>query len=144
MAKILGINAVAYIGATGSVNMIPQRNEWSLSIQRELQEARVFQAAGAGASWVDQTAGFRSWSGSMNGYYDDDPSTGAPGKLVSYSIGANSTASAPLWLYEDRAKNTNYWYGNAWFEISETVNVDGFVELNCDFTGDGVLSRFAA
>jgi len=135
MAKILGINALAYIGGTE----IPQRNEWSLNISRELQEARVFQSASAGASWVDQIAGFRSWTGSMNGYYDDSSET-----LVGYAIGAGSTAVAPLLLYESRADLTNYWYGLAWFEVSESTSVDGFVEINIDFTGDGALQRFAA
>lgn len=135
MAKILGINALCYIGGTE----VPQRNEWSLNVSRELQEARVFQAAGAAASWVDQTAGFRSWSGSLNGYYDDASSV-----VTDNTVGANSGSRRSIHLYENRATLTNYWYGVAWFEMSQTTGVDGFVELNIDFTGDGALFRFAS
>jgi hypothetical protein len=137
MAKILGINALAYINGIE----IPERNEWSLSIKRELQEARVFQAATAGSSWVDQSAGFRSWSGSLNGYFDNAVSAEAQ-SLVYLSIGHFSTASTYMLLYESRATLKQYWYGIAWFEISQTTGVDNFVELNCDFTGNGALLRF--
>jgi hypothetical protein len=135
MAKILGINALCYIGGVE----VPQRNEWSLNISRELQEARVFQAATAAATWVDQTAGFRSWSGSMNGYYDDNSEV-----VNGWVVGSNSTGRGALLLYENRSELTSYWYGLAWFESSQTTGVDGFVELNIDFTGDGALTRFTA
>jgi hypothetical protein len=131
--KKLGINALVYIDGVE----VPQRNEWSLSISREMHEGRVFQAAGAGASWVDQTAGFRSWSGSLNGYYDDSDEA-----LTDAVVGADSTTRLRLHLYEDRSTLANYWYGLAWFELSETVGVDGFAEINVDFTGDGPLYRF--
>jgi len=135
MAKILGINALCYIDGAE----VPQRNEWSLNVSRELIEARVFQGSSASESWVDQAAGFKSWSGSMNGFYDD-----ASEDIVDFTVGTDSGSRARLHLYEDRGTLTNYWYGLAWFEMSQTTNTDGFVELNVDFTGDGVLRRFAA
>lgn len=135
MAKILGINALAYIGGAE----LPQRNAWSLSISRELTEGRVFQASGAAASWVDQAAGFKSWSGSINGYYDDN-STSMQGLV----LGTASTARQSIHLYENRSTLANYWYGTIWAEINEDVGTDGFIELNVDFTGDGELKRFPA
>jgi len=133
MSKILGINALVYIG--GSV--APQRNAWSLSTSRELQEARVFQNDTAAATWVESFGGFRSWSGSTNGYYDS-----ANEAIVDVSHG--SLTSMPLGMYEDRDVLTSYWYGSAWFDMSQNVTTDGVIELNSDFTGTGALTRISA
>lgn len=135
MSKILGINAMVYVGGTE----LPQRNQWSLTISRELTEGRVFQSASASASWVDQTAGFKSWNGSVNGYYDDSDT-----KIQGLILGTASTTRQTIHLYEDRGTLANYWYGLAWFEANEDVTTDGFVEINVDFTGDGALRRFPA
>lgn len=133
MAKILGTNALIYIGGVE----VPQRNSWSLNVTRELREARVFQDASAGASWVENAGSFRSWSGSMGGYYDDNDET-----INDNVIG--SVERATLHLYENRGTLTNYWYGLAWFEMSQDTPSDDFAELSADFTGDGPLQRFAA
>lgn len=130
MGKILGINALVYIGGVE----VPQRNSWSITVNRELQEARVFQATGASSSWVEQTGGFRSWSGSLEGYYDDGDET-----LTDAIIAGDGKRA--LLLYENRSTLSNYWYGVAWFELSQNTGVDGFVELSADFTGDGALTR---
>lgn len=132
MSKILGINALAYLGGAE----LPQRNSWSLNISRELVEARVFQDSDAGSSWVNQIGGFRSWSGSINGYYDD-----ADESIMTYTIDTVSKVS--IHLYEKRSDLTRYWYGEVWTEVSEDAASDGVIELNVDFTGDGVLTRFA-
>lgn len=133
MAKILGTNALVYVGGV----VFPQRNSWSLSISRELREARVFQAGGAAASWVENAGSFRSWSGSLGGYYDDADDT-----AVSNVVGSVSRTS--ILLYENRNTLTRYWYGLAWFELSQDTPADDFVEISADFTGDGPLQRFAA
>lgn len=132
MAKIVGVNAMVYLNNA----LLPERNEWSLSISRELQEARVFQAVNANGYWVDQSSGFKSWSGSINGYYDD----------ASAAITGATTGNARAWihLYENRATLTAYWYGAAWIEAEETVSPDGFAELNVSFTGDGQLLRYGS
>lgn len=129
--KILGINALVYIGGTEA----PQRNSWTLNVSRELQEARVFSNTGAGDSWVENTGGFRSWSGSLSGYYDTSSEV-----VVQTAIGATA-GKKTIHLYETRSDLNHYWYGEAWFDISQDTNVDGFIEVNADFTGDGQLYR---
>lgn len=136
MSKIIGLNALIYIG--GIAAEVPQRNSWSLNVTRELLEARVFSAVGAGSAWVEQEGGFRSWSGSVDGYYDDGDET-----LVDTIVGAGA-GKKYMWLYEDRDTATNYWYGEAWFDIDQTVSVDGYAELSATFTGTGQIYRFAA
>lgn len=129
MAKVLGINALVYVGGV----QLSSANSWSITVNRELKEARVFQGTAANASWVEQTGAFKSWSGSVNGYYDNASET-----QTDLVLGAGR---ALLVLYEDRNTLANYWYGYAWFEMSQDTPVDDFVELNVDFTGDGQLTR---
>lgn len=128
MAKLVGRNALCYLGGTE----VPQRNQWSLQTSRELQEARVFQAVGSG-NWVENDTGFQSWSGSLNGYYDN-----ASDVLTDAALG---DASKQIVLYEDRATLTRYWYGTAWVEMDQTTGVDAYTELNVSFTGTGALTR---
>lgn len=133
MAKILGTNALVYVGGVE----FPQRNSWSLSVSRELREARVFQSGSASASWVDNSGSFKSWSGSLGGYYDD-----ASDLAVTHTV--NSVSRTTIHLYENRNTLSRYWYGWAWFEFSQDTPADDFVEVSVDFTGDGPLMRFAA
>ena len=138
MSKVTGTNALVYIGGTPSAPKVaPQRNSWSLDMTRELIEARVFQDAAGEESWVENIGSFKSWSGSVSGYYDD-----ANEDLVAATV--NSTSRNFILLYEDRSVLTRYWYGLAWFEMSQDTSADGVIELNVDFTGDGRLYRFAA
>ena len=133
MAKIGGENALAYIGGTE----VAERNSWSIDITRELREAKVFQDADAGASWVENDSGFKSWSGSIDGYYDNATET-----IV--GVTAGSTLATIVLLYEDRNLLTSYWYGVAFFDMSESVSTDGYAELNSSMTGTGALLRFTA
>lgn len=131
--KISGDKGMVYIAGT----LAPNRSNWSIDVSRELREARVFNAS-TGASWVDQGMGFMSWSGSADGYYED---TGTE-TLVAASHGA--TSEKIILLYENRlgSGSLRYWYGTAWVDLSESVSVDGFVELNVTLTGTGALLRF--
>lgn len=136
MAKLIGINALVYLGDTTAE--LGERNNWTLTVTRELQEARVFSTIDQSTAWVEQEGGFRSWSGSISGYYDDTDET-----IVEAIVGGTSGKKA-LWLYEDRGCATSYWYGEAWVDIDENISVDGYAELNADFTGNGQLYRFTA
>lgn len=146
MAKVLGINALVYVvplsysGGLSPTYALPNRNNWSITITRELQEARVFTDAAASASWVEQIAGFRSWNGSVNGYFDTTATNN--NRTTDLAIGVESVREGYVWLYEDREFTTSYWYGAAWFELNEDVSTDSVVELNIDFTGTGPLLRF--
>lgn len=133
MAKLGGENALIYIGLS---TIVSERNAWSLDITRELREAKVFQAGAAGSSWVENSAGFKSWSGSFDGYYDN-----ASEIIVTSSV--DSAAEVAVTLYESRlgAGSLKYWYGTAFLDMSESISTDGYAELNATMTGTGALVR---
>lgn len=129
MGKITGRNALVYIGAA----VAPNRNQVTLTFNREMQEARVFQAVVAGGPWSEQIPGFRNWTININGYYDDgDDAILAPMNATSYSL---------VVLYETRSNSTKYWYGYAYFTITEEIGVDNVVTVNLSGTGTGELTR---
>lgn len=130
MSKIVGRNALVYIG--GSV--APNRNSVTINYNLEMQEARDFQAVIAGGPWSDQIPGFRNWTININGFYDDAGSLGAT------TLSSSDTAQQVV-VYENRATLTRYWYGNAFFTMSEEIGVDDVVTLNLTGTGTGALTR---
>ncbi len=91
---------------------------------------------------MNQIGGFRSWSGSIGGFYEGGAHSSSAEALISKTHG--SVSKEALLLYEDRNTLTRYWYGEAWFEFSEDVSADGVVTLDADFTGDGALLRFSS
>ena len=129
MSKVTGRNALVYIG--GQVG--PNKNKVTLSFNRELQEARIFQDVVPGGPWVDNIPGFRSWSCEVNGYYDDVDQ-------VQFSP-VNTLTSQQVVIYESRTNLARYWYGNCWFTISEEIDVNNIVTISAKGTGDGILTR---
>lgn len=129
MAKIVGRNALLYIGGTEA----PNRNSYTINFDRELAEARVFQDVVAGGPWAEQIPGFRTWTVEVNGYYDDAED------VILGQI--NADAQQLVVAYESRENLGRYWYGYAWFTLSEEVNVDDVVTLNMSGTGTGPLTR---
>lgn len=130
MAKITGRNALVYIG--GSV--APNRNQVTINYNLELQEARDFQAVTSGGPWSDQIPGFRNWTININGFYDDSGSLGA-------TTLSSSDTLLQVVVYETRANSGRYWYGSAFFTMSEEIGVDDVITLNLTGTGSAALTR---
>lgn len=130
MAKIIGRNALVYIGGA----VAPNRNQVTINFNRELQEARVFQDEVAGGPWSDQVPGFRSWTIAINGFYDDSSDV-----ILQY---INAVGPQHVVVYEQRTSLTKYWYGLAYFTINEEIGVDNIVTVNLSGTGTGALGRF--
>ena len=129
MAKIIGRNAYVYVSGIAVAN----RNQVTINFNREMQEARTFQPVVAGGPWSDQIPGFRNWTININGYYDE--SDDVPFGLM------NATADVPVYVYENRGTSTRYWYGSAYFTVTEEIGVDNIVTLNMTGTGTGALGR---
>jgi hypothetical protein len=129
MAKIVGRNALVYVAGTE----VPNRNSVTINFDREISEARVFQNVVAGGPWSDQIPGFRTWTVEINGYYDD-----ADDVVLSQ---INADAAQLVVAYESRENLGRYWYGYAWFTLSEEIGVDDVVTLNMSGTGTGALTR---
>lgn len=128
MAIITGSDALVYIGG----NEMSQANNWDLNVTTNFAEARVF---GSGTNWPKRHVTGKDWSGTISMYYDSADTT-----VQTASI--SGTSPVAVLLYENRSDTTSYWYGTAWVDMSETVSVDGFVEMTANLTGDGPLQRF--
>lgn len=133
MAKITGRNALVYLGGA----VAPNRNQVTINYNLEMQEARDFQPVIAGGPWADQIPGFRSWTCNINGFYDD------AGTLGATTLSSSDTLLQVI-VYETRANTLRYWYGNAFFTMTEEIGVDNVVTLNLTGTGSGALTRIPA
>lgn len=129
MPKIIGRNAYVYIGGQAA----PERNQVTINLNREMQEARVFSSDAAGASWSDQIPGFRSWTININGYYDS-------GNTVITDVW-KADGPQNVYVYETRTTTSSYWYGQAYFTLTEEIGVDNVITLNLSGTGTGPLTR---
>ena len=129
MAKITGRNAYVYVGG----DIMPNRNQVTLSFNREMQEARTFQPVTSGGPWSEQIPGYRTWTVNINGFYDD--ADDSPLSVM------NAAAAQQVVVYESRATLTRYWYGNAYFTVTEEIGVDNIVTVNLSGTGTGTLTR---
>jgi hypothetical protein len=132
MAKITGDKGIVYIQG----EEMPQRSSWNVDVTREMREGRVFNGT-TGNSWVENASGFMSWSGSADGYFESGSN-----KLTAATL--TPSVLQYITMYENRlgSGSSNYWYGTAWFDMSMTTSVDGFVDFNITFTGSGPLSRY--
>lgn len=129
MAKIIGRNAYVYVAGVA----ISDRNQVTINLNREMQEARVFSGTAVGDSWADQIPGFKSWTININGYYNDGDDTGV--------TAFETNAAQSIYVYESRSDTTQYWYGQAYFTLTEEIGVDNVVTLNLSGTGTGALTR---
>lgn len=134
MAKIVGRNALVYFGG----DVMPNRNNTTITYNQEMQEARVYQAAASGNYWADQIPGFSSWTVSLDGYYDDADS------LVTDTLNSAATSQQVV-VYESRGNLSRYWYGQVLVDsFTEQVGVDDVITLNVSGTGTGPLTRIPA
>lgn len=130
MGKIVGRNAKILFGDTSE---LPQSNAVTLSYDWDFTEARVFQADGTNGPWKDNIPGFKSWKVDITVYYDDSDDKALSGMVTNTAI--------PIVVYESRSVATNYWYGSAFFTISEDINTNDVVSLKLTGTGTGALTR---
>lgn len=137
MAAIVGIDArVDFSTDNGATwNPIPERNEFSISINVDAAEHKVFVESLADA-WVEKARTWMSWSGSLAGYYDDADD------IIFDTVVAGETIK--IRFYDSRNDPTKYWEGNAILtSVEHSTNTDDFSALNVDFEGQGELARIS-
>jgi len=128
MAKVVCIDSLAYFAG----NVLPERNEASISWDTDIAEARPFKASAAQA-FADKTPTWKSWSVSLDGFYDDSSDT-----VVSAAI--NNTRGMII-IYPTRANMTNYWYGYAYLtNVEHGINSEDYSTLSVEAEGDGTLT----
>ena len=128
MSKVVCIDALVYFGAV----VLPERNETSVSWDTDIATARPFKASAA-VAFEDKQPTWKSWSASLDGFYDDSDDT-----IVTNAI--NNTQGM-LIVYPTRANMTNYWYGNAYLvNMEHGINSEDFSTLSTEAEGDGQLT----
>lgn len=135
MAAIVGINAKVELSTDGGSiwNEITERNEFSIAINVDVAEHKVFVATMADA-WIEKARTWMSWSGSLAGYYDD------ASDVIFDTVVAGATIK--LRFYDDRNVATKYWEGDAILtSVDHTTGTEDFATLDVDFEGQGALSR---
>lgn len=135
MAAIVGIDAKVEFSTNGGGvwTEISERNEFSISINVDVAEHKVFVASLADA-WIEKSRTWMSWSGSLNGYYDDASDT-----IFDTVVAGNVIL---IRFYDSRNAPTKYWQGSAILtSVEHSTNTDDFATLSVDFEGIGELTR---
>lgn len=135
MAALVGIDAKIEISSDGITwTELPERNEFSININVDSAEHKVFVATLADA-WIEKARTWMSWSGSLSGYLDDADDT------IYDTVVAGETVY--LRFYDSRRSPSKYWEGPAILtSVDHSTNTDDFSTLNVDFEGQGKLERY--
>lgn len=146
MAAIVGVDAYIVYSTDGGATWAPftERNEFSISIKVDVAEHKVF-VANLASAWASKRRTWMSWSGSMQGYYDDANNTifdrvvaGDLLRLRFYDTRYDAVIDGDN-LPTGVAK---YWQGDAIMtSVEHTTNPDDYSTLNVDFEGSGALTK---
>lgn len=135
MAAIVGIDAKVDFSTDGGNNWdpIPERNEFSININVDTAEHKVF-VANLAAAWIEKARTWMNWSGSLSGYYDDADDT------IFDTVVAGAVIK--IRFYDSRNVSTKYWEGDAILtSVDHSTGTDDFSTLSVDFEGQGALTR---
>ncbi len=148
MGAIVGVDALVLMSQDNGVNweILSERNEFSINVKVDTAEHKVFVASLADA-WSDKRRTWMSFSGSLQGYYDDADDT------IFERVVAGSQVL--LRFYDSRYENltlqdvlanvTKYWQGKVILtSIDHGTGTEDFSTLNVDFEGVGKLTRVSS
>ena len=138
MSALVGIDARIDISADGvsGWTAIPERNNFSISINVDTAEHKIFVATLADA-WIEKARTWMAWSGSLDGYYDD----------ADDSIFDAVVAGVVIYLrfYDSVDALTKYWQGAAIMtSVEHATGTDDYATLSVDFEGHGALARVSS
>lgn len=134
MGAIVGIDAKVEISTDGGSiwTELPERNEYSISIDVEVAEHKVFKPSLSDA-WVGKARTWMNWSGSLNGYYSDSDTS------IFATVVAGSVVK--IKITPSRAVATKYWSGDCLLtSVEMTGNTDDYSTLSVDMEGVGALT----
>lgn len=133
MASIVGIDAKVEISTDNGQTWttLPERNEFTITINVDAAEHKAFVQSLADA-WSTKQRTWMSWSGSLNGYYDDNDNT----------IFQTMVAGQPVKIRLYPSRNTNKaWEGMVVLtSVEHGVTTDDFATLSVNFEGIGALT----
>jgi len=124
MATHAGSEGKVFVGSS----QVAEVKSWSLEITSDTVDASII-----GTEWRKNQATIKSWSGSLDGFWDETDTTGQ-GELT-----AGATVTLNLYPEGDDTGAT-YWSGDAIVtSISYSASFDGLVEVTFSSTGNGAL-----
>lgn len=125
MATVIGKDGAVYIGA----NAIAEVRDFSLETTSELVNDTVM-----GDTWMTNKATQKSWTASINCYFDADDATGQALLIEG--------AEVSLLLYPSGNTSTNVEYAGSLIVtgVSRSQSFDGMVEVSFSGTGNGALT----
>lgn len=135
MGAYVGIDAKVEWSANGTSGwtQFSERNEFSISINVDTAEHRIFVATLADA-WSDKARTWMSWSGSLNGYYDD-----ANDDIFDKVVAGNEIY---LRFTTSQRSTGKVWQGKVILtSVEHGVGTDDYATLSVDFEGIGALTR---
>lgn len=151
MGAIVGIDAYIVMATDAPTYAtwaaLPERNEFSISVKVDTAEHKVF-VANLASAWSDKKRTWMSWSGSIQGYYDD------ASDVIFDTVKAGATVKLRFYdsRYEAVLDGSNlptaigkYWEGLAILtSVEHGTGTDDFSTLSVDFEGVGALSRVSS
>jgi hypothetical protein len=113
-------------GPTGStaITQVIGLTNWSLNMESDKVDVTAF-----GDSNKQYVLGIRDVKGSFNGFWDTTEN-----KPFVASANDNGTF---IYLYPDSNIATSYWYGPAWLDVTIETDVNGSVDISCNFVARG-------
>lgn len=125
MAKVIGKDGAVYIGA----NTVAEVRDFSLDTSSEIVNDTVM-----GDTWMTNKATQKSWTASVNCYFDAADATGQ-GVLI-------EGAEVSLLLYPEGNTSTKIEYSGSLIvtSVSRSQSFDGMVEVSFSGTGNGALT----
>lgn len=122
MSTFLGKEGAVYIGS----NAVAEVRDFSVETTAEVVDAT---AMGATGDWMTKKATLKSWTASVNCYYDSSDTNG--------QLAMDEGSEVDLKLYpEGNTSTKTYYYGTLIItSISRSASFDGLVEIS--FSGDG-------
>ena len=131
MSTFLGKEGAVYVGS----NAVAEVRDFSVETTAEIVDATVMGSTG---DFMVKKSTQKSWSASVNCYYDSGDTTG--------QLALDEGSEVALKLYpEGNTTGKKYYYGQAIVtSISRSASFDGLVEISFSAEGTGALTEDAA
>lgn len=128
MSTFLGKEGAVYIGS----NAVAEVRDFSVETTGEVVDTTVMGVAG---DWMTKKATLKSWTASVNCYYDSGDTNG--------QLAMDENTEVALKLYpEGNTAGLTYYYGQAIItSISRSQSFDGLVEISFSADGTGALAE---
>jgi predicted secreted protein len=131
MSTFLGKEGAVYIGT----NAVAEVRDFSVETTAETVDATVMGSTG---DWMVKKATQKSWTASINCYYDSSDTNG--------QLAMDEGSEVAVKLYpEGNTTGNKYYYGQLVItSISRSASFDGLVEISFSGDGNGPLTEDAA